>query len=82
MKLRDIRSLANVEGPARSVADKLCRTCHGVDDAASSRPNAFREVSSTTSKAVPRTKPHCDATGPVSTTGSSYRGGVRSRIST
>jgi L-lactate dehydrogenase (cytochrome) len=33
MKLRDIRSLVNVEGPARSVADKLCRTCHSVDDA-------------------------------------------------
>ena len=33
MKLRDIRSLVNVEAPARSVADKLARTCHSVDDA-------------------------------------------------
>ena len=32
MKLRDIRSLVNVEAPARSVADKLARTCHSVDD--------------------------------------------------
>jgi L-lactate dehydrogenase (cytochrome) len=33
MKLRDIRSLVNVEAPARSVAGKLDRTCHCVDDA-------------------------------------------------
>ncbi len=33
MKLRDIRSLVNIEAPARSVADKLTRTCHCVDDA-------------------------------------------------
>jgi L-lactate dehydrogenase (cytochrome) len=32
MKLRDIRSLINVEGPARSVSDRLARTCHSVDD--------------------------------------------------
>ncbi len=32
MKLRDIRSLVNVEGPARSVAERLARTCHSVDD--------------------------------------------------
>ena len=32
MKLRDIRTLVNVEPPARSVADKLARTCHCVDD--------------------------------------------------
>jgi L-lactate dehydrogenase (cytochrome) len=33
MKLRDIRSLVSVEAPARSVADKLARTCHSIDDA-------------------------------------------------
>ena len=32
MKLRDIRSLVNVEGPARSVSERLARTCHSVDD--------------------------------------------------
>ena len=32
MKLRDIRSLANVEGPPRSAADRLDRTCHSVND--------------------------------------------------
>ena len=32
MKLRDIRSLVNVEGPPRSVAERLARTCHNVDD--------------------------------------------------
>ena len=32
MKLRDIRSLVNIEGPARSVSERLARTCHSVDD--------------------------------------------------
>src|SRR6476620_7672792 len=32
MKLRDIRSLVNVEEPPRSVAERLARTCHNVDD--------------------------------------------------
>jgi L-lactate dehydrogenase (cytochrome) len=33
MKLRDIRSLVNIERPARTTADKLARTCHSIDDA-------------------------------------------------
>ena len=76
MKLRDIRTLVNVEAPARSVADKLARTATVSTTPAGWRPNAFRRASSTTSKAVPRTKFHCGATGRVSTTGSSCRWGA------
>lgn len=32
MKLRDIRSLVNVEGPARSVSQRLARRCHSIED--------------------------------------------------
>jgi L-lactate dehydrogenase (cytochrome) len=33
MKLRDIRSLVNLEPPPRTVADRLTKTCHNVADA-------------------------------------------------
>ena len=33
MKLRDIRSLVNLEAPPRTVADRLTKTCHNVADA-------------------------------------------------
>ncbi|MFE7420491.1 alpha-hydroxy acid oxidase [Rhodococcus sp. NPDC057529] len=32
MKLRDIRSLVNVEGPARSASQRLARRCHSIED--------------------------------------------------
>jgi L-lactate dehydrogenase (cytochrome) len=32
MKLKDLRSLVNVEGPARTTAERLSRTCHSVED--------------------------------------------------
>ena len=41
MKLRDIRTLVNVEAPARSVADKLARTATVSTTPAGWRPNAF-----------------------------------------
>ena len=33
MRLSDIRSLVNVEPPALSLADRLSKTCHSIDDA-------------------------------------------------
>lgn len=32
MKLNDIRSLVNIEPPARTIADRLARTCYSIDD--------------------------------------------------